>query len=253
VPIGEETGSASLSGAIDSLRACATIEELSALLGALARQLGFAYHALVHHADLARPPQRFIFLQNYPAAWVDTYAREGLHRIDPAQRVAGHRPGSFAWSDIPRLTPLTNKESRMMEHARAAGLGEGFTVPLHAPGQRAASCSFATETGRGLPLGAILAAELVAHVAFGVLFDLLHTERPALSPRLTARQEECVALMAQGKTDWEIGTILGLSEGVVSNYLKAARRRFGVASRTQLAVAAVSHGLVGLDEIAGRR
>ena len=56
-------------------------------------------------------------------------------------------------------------------------------------------------------------------------------------------------LMAQGKTDWEIGTILGLSEETVTKYLKSARVRFGVARRTQLAIAAVCHGYIGLDEI----
>lgn len=50
-------------------------------------------------------------------------------------------------------------------------------------------------------------------------------------------------------TDWEIGAILRLSEETVTAYLKAARRRLGVARRTQLAIAAVSYGLIAFDEI----
>ncbi len=232
-----------------SLRGAASVEELSAILGDISGELGFAYHALVHHGDLTRPPRRFLFVQNYPASWVETYARAGLHRLDPAQRLASRRPGSFAWHDLPILAGLSRYELRMMDGAREAGLGDGFTVPLHAPGERAASCSFATLPEQTLPEGALPAAELLAHLAFSVLFDLLHPGRLSLAPRLTPRQEECVTLMAQGKTDWEIGVILGLGEETVTGYLKAARMRLGVARRTQLAIAAVSYGLVGFDEI----
>jgi hypothetical protein len=45
-----------------------SIEDVGTLLGEIAAELGFTYHALVHHADLARPPDRFLFLQNYPLA-----------------------------------------------------------------------------------------------------------------------------------------------------------------------------------------
>jgi len=238
-----------ISALVASLRYAATIEELSALLSVIARKLGFRYHALVHHADLARPPRRFIFLQNYPSGWVETYARAGLHRLDPAQRLAARQPGSFIWRDLQDIVGLSVHELRMMEQARVAGLGDGLTVPLHAPGERTMSCSFAMASDEALPDDTLLVAELLAHAAFAALFDLLHPGCCAPEPRLTARQEECVTLMAQGKTDWEIGAILGLSEETVTTYLKAARRRFGVARRTQLAVAAVSYGLIGFDEV----
>lgn len=233
----------------ERLRMTPTVGELSVVLEGIARDLGFSFHALVHHADLTHPPPNFIFLQNYPSHWVRDYARAGLHRFDAAQRLAGARPASFAWAELGQVTPLSRDEIRVLEAARKAGLGEGFTVPLHALGERAASCSFACEAGEPLPKGALPAAEFVAHVAFTVLFDLLHPGRIATPVRLTPRQIDCVTLMAQGKSDWEIGTILRLTENTVTTYLQSARQRIGVARRTQLAVAAVSYGLIGFDEI----
>jgi LuxR family quorum-sensing system transcriptional regulator CciR len=229
-------------------RAATSVAELGALLGDTAQRLGFRYHALVQHADLASPPPRFLFLQNYPPDWVDTFARGGLHREDPAQRLAARRAGGFAWADLPRLMSISRTQKRLLERAQRAGLGEGYTVPLHAPGERAASCSFVMAPGNSMEPGVVLAAEILAHLAFGAAHDL----RPAPkrdTPHLSRRQEQCVALMAQGKTDWEIGVILGLSEETITQYLKAARARFGVSRRTQLAIAAVCHGLIGLDEV----
>jgi len=59
--------------------------------------------------------------------------------------------------------------------------------------------------------------------------------------------------MAQGKTDWEIGTILGLSEETVTKYLNAARSRYGVVRRTQLAIAALCDGTLGIEEVDPRQ
>lgn len=55
--------------------------------------------------------------------------------------------------------------------------------------------------------------------------------------------------MAQGKFDWEIGATPDLSEETVTKYLNAARARFGVARRAQLALAALSAGEIAYDEI----
>lgn len=231
------------------LRETVTIDEVTALLDEAARALGFRHYALVQHADLARPPRRLVFLQNYPAPWVEAFAQLGLHRHDPVQRLAGSRPGSFAWRDLPGLLTLTAPARRVLEAARQAGLGEGFTVPLHVPGQRSASCSFAALPGRALPENGLLAAELLAHLAFAAVFDILLAPGGQAPPRLSRREEECVALVAHGKTDWEIAAILGLSEETVTQYLKSARARFGVARRSQLAIAALYHGRIGLDEL----
>ena len=183
------------------MRDAVTLGELALLLDEAARSLGFAYHALVQHADLARPPHRLVFLQNYPPAWVERFARSGLHRHDPAQRLAAMRPGSFAWRDLPRLYGLSAEARRVMEGAERAGLGEGFTVPLHAPGHRSASCSFATLPGRPLPDHALLAAELLAHGVFSAAFDLLLTPRRRAVAQLAPRELECIELMDPGKTD----------------------------------------------------
>ena len=231
-----------------SAREVAVIGDLAGLLDETARGLGFRYHALVQHADLAHPPPHFLFLQNYPPDWVEAFARSSLHREDPAQRLAARRAGGFAWSDIPRLMCMSPLQQRLLDRAGHAGLGEGYTVPLHVPGERAASCSFVMAPGMPLAPSVLLAAELLAHLAFSAVHDLLAGPRRHV-PHLSRREEQCVALMAQGKTDWEIGVILGLAEETVTKYLKTARARFGVARRTQLAIAAVCHGTIGLDEV----
>jgi len=154
----------------------------------------------------------------------------------------------FAWSELGALLRLVPRQRRILEESRRHGIGEGFTVPIHLPGERAASCSFATRVGCALPARNLMAAQLVGQFGFEVS-RRIGRMRAAPVERLSPRQRECVLLMAQGKSDWEIGRILDLSEETVTKYLNAARTRFDVARRTQLAIMALHDGEIGFDEV----
>lgn len=64
---------------------------------------------------------------------------------------------------------------------------------------------------------------------------------------LTPRQIDCLRLIAAGKTEWEMGKILGLSPSTIHEYVEAARRRYGVKTRSQLVLAAARDGYVSLN------
>jgi two-component system, OmpR family, sensor kinase len=65
--------------------------------------------------------------------------------------------------------------------------------------------------------------------------------------RLTTRQREIAALVAEGRTNAEIAACLHLVEGTVANHLEQAMRRLELRSRAQLAVWAYRHGLYRPD------
>ncbi|MCW1430877.1 LuxR family transcriptional regulator [Novosphingobium sp. JCM 18896] len=232
-------------GEIDRAR---TIEEVSDLLEQFTQEAGFRYFALAHHTDPANLPNRFLLLENYPRTWVDEYTSSGHYRHDPVRRLAGLRPGTFVWSELPARLTLSRKEVDVLARAQAAGLGEGFTVSLYAHGDRQASCSFVCATGEPLPTIALPAAEMIARHAFTRLFDILHPTVLDV-PHLAPRQLQCVLLMAQGKTDAEIAIILGIAEETVTQYINDARSRFGVTRRSQLSAAVASYGLISAREV----
>lgn len=53
-------------------------------------------------------------------------------------------------------------------------------------------------------------------------------------PQLTPREKEVVSWLYLGKTNWEIGQILGIAEKTVKNNLSAIFDKLGVGNRTQL-------------------
>jgi LuxR family quorum-sensing system transcriptional regulator CciR len=62
---------------------------------------------------------------------------------------------------------------------------------------------------------------------------------------LTTREIECLEWIANGKSSWDIGQILGISPDTVNYHVKKALRKLDVSSRTTAVVRAINLGLIG--------
>lgn len=72
------------------------------------------------------------------------------------------------------------------------------------------------------------------------------------TPDLSQRQFDCLVLVARGKSDWDIAQILGISHQTVHQHVEEAKRRYGVASRTQLVVQALYSSQLAFADIIDR-
>ncbi|MDH2348801.1 helix-turn-helix transcriptional regulator [Bradyrhizobium sp. SSUT77] len=61
---------------------------------------------------------------------------------------------------------------------------------------------------------------------------------------LSAREKECLRWVEEGKSSWEIGVILKVSDNTVNFHLKNAMRKLGVTSRIQCVIKARRLGLI---------
>jgi LuxR family quorum-sensing system transcriptional regulator CciR len=194
-------------------------------------------------------------LENYPSSWVSTFLENELYSWDPIHVASYTTHAAFAWSDIGRMIPLNNRQKHVLKTAAIEGLGDGFTVPAHVPGQVSGSCSFAVRTGRTLPRHRLAMVQMVGTFAFQAAQSIALAERDAAPPSaktaLTPRQLDCILLVGRGKSDWEIAQILGIKEETVKSHIDAARERYGVARRVQLVVLAMRDGHITLSDLAG--
>lgn len=222
--------------------------DIASLLEIACHKLGIAYFALVHHAQTCARGEAALALVNYPASWREHYMAHHLFRIDPVLEACRYMPVGFSWSRLDQLVPLKPQQRAMLAACRRHGLGRGFTVPLHLPGERQASCSFVVERGAPFPAETMLAAQLLGQLAFEAARPLAERrgDRP---PSLSPRQREVVRLMATGLTDRGIAREMDLSEETVTKYANAAWRRYRLARRTQLVAAALHHGEIGFDDL----
>ena len=138
-----------------------------------------------------------------------------------------------------------------MKKGEEAGIGDGFTVPSNVPGEANGSCNFVVRKGRELPDDQLMMAQLVGSYAFQAARSIVthsRTKRRPAQTKLSPRQIDCISLIGRGKTDWEIGQILGISKETVKEYIDDARKRYHVTKRVQLVLRAVYDGHIPLLE-----
>jgi LuxR family quorum-sensing system transcriptional regulator CciR len=230
------------------------MESEEALAGALADvacDLGFRYFALTPHVDLRRTSAA-IRIHNYPDGWAHWFDEQALGLTDPVHRASNVTSVGFAWSKLPEMIALTRQDQRILELARKEGIGEGFTVPAHVPGEAHGSCSFACVTGEPLSEQNLSLLQLVGAFAFEAARRMRRNRLSQGPVQLTDRQREVVMWAARGKSDWEIAKVLGVSEATVGEHLRHAYERYGVGKRTQVAVHALFDGTIGFLDVLRR-
>jgi DNA-binding NarL/FixJ family response regulator len=67
---------------------------------------------------------------------------------------------------------------------------------------------------------------------------------PSEAITLTPQQKRVLGHLVNGKTNWEIGYILGISERTVGYHVEQIFKRLNVTKRAQAAVVALSKGLI---------
>ena len=68
--------------------------------------------------------------------------------------------------------------------------------------------------------------------------------------RLTARQRQVLMLVAEGRTNADIASRLGITPGTVNDILGAAYRNLGARDRANAVTLAIWHGAISLGELA---
>ena len=229
-----------------------TEQDLETAMVAVTRELGFQYFALSHHVDFAAAPDKAARLHNYPERWRDYYDRHGLGVSDPVHRASHVTSVGFCWSRIPAMIALTPADRAILALGQEQGIGNGFTVPAHVPGEARGSCSFASDAGRATPAHIFPIAQLAGNFAFEAarrLWSGRGYRTTVDAAQLTDRQRDCTLWVARGKGDWEIARILGVSEETVAQHVRQACGRYGVNKRTLLLVQTLFDGTLTLTDI----
>jgi len=202
-----------------------------------------AVWALGFHHFLLQGSLGQVWLADLPPDW----AAASGPSSDAVLVTAAQSYAPFLWSDISRLAPLTSSQTAFIASVHSAGIGAAVTVPVHRARDAdqggsysvfAGCCSFMMKTGMALPLSSLAAVHYIGALAFDAAENLRRAQSQGApsGPQLTPRQRDCVVLVAQGKSDWEIGQLLGISESTVHKHIEDAKRRFCVSTRIQLVV-----------------
>lgn len=230
---------------IDASRGVASDTELAALLGDFSREMAFDGFSLFRGSSDGSPS---IAVTDYPESWLERVITRRYHGDDPVYHAARRTSVGFRRDQIDEHLVLTGRQRSILAEAERAGLADWYAVPAHVSGEACGVATFYVRAGRDLPVARLPFAQLAGAFGFEAARRLRRVGVAAGPVRLTPRQVECLLLIARGKTDWEIGAILGLAEDTVGKYVEAARDRYGVSRRSQLVVRALYDGHFSLAE-----
>jgi DNA-binding CsgD family transcriptional regulator len=218
-----------LDGFLSRLPSLGSPDELAEAVAEIGRPLNLdTIMAGALHTGPGPIRTRFYF-GNWPAEWMARYTAEIL-AADPLLGEARRRFAPFTWSELQGEGGLAPEMVAAFETGRQAGWSDGFAVPIHGPAGYVALVSYA---GRDLSLTELDRALLraVAHAAHDRGRAILTASGEGQEAQLTARELQVMRWVAAGKSDWEIGRILGIADSTAHFHVERVKRKLEVGSR----------------------
>ncbi|HYD98605.1 MAG TPA: LuxR family transcriptional regulator [Alphaproteobacteria bacterium] len=237
-----------LAAFVDELRPLAADNNLNGIRAAIAgyaERLGFerfTYHVI----QPPHGPRVPFYISTYPEEWVARYVSEGYVKLDPVVGLASRSLVAFPWQDAWRDRG-NGRQRELRQESGDLGLRNGLTVPIHSPGGGLATLNFTASVGDKAFADIYRSSRhqlesLALHVHELVLQNFYPS--PDALPSLAPRERECLLWASEGKSNWEVGQILGLSEETVRTYIKSAAKKLGATNRLQTVVKAIAFGLI---------
>lgn len=184
---------------------------------------------------------------SYSSQWRNTYDSEKFHYVDPT---VGHCLSTnvpLVWApDIFCTTP----QKQLYEEACGYGIRSGITYPIHGANGEFGVVSFASDLSAGKKFmreasHSLAVLALIRDYAFESSLRFANAANAHKEAILvTPREMECLKWAMIGKSSWEISRILHCSESTINFHMTNIRRKFGVGTRRQAVVKAISLGLI---------
>lgn len=186
-----------------------------------------------------------IIANGWPAEWSQIYMAEDLAKNDPVERHCLRSIDPFDWSDAPYDQERDQAASDVMQRAADFGMKQGFCVPIHYGDGSGAAVSIAGEKP-DFGFGVRPAMRLMALYAHHRVYTLIRPRPPKRDRVLTQREREVLRWALEGKTDWEIGAILNITERTARAHMWNAAQKLHAANRTATVVQALRCGEISL-------
>lgn len=227
---------------------CAEVTDIHALIAefrALIRDMKLTSSACGAWSGLAQQRVNRFFFNDWPQDWFQLYEEKQFFPDDPFVAESRRSMTLFLLSELERRRPISPRSKEIFDAARAYGWRDVIGIPVHGPLGYQGLISLATQQPIMLSERDRACLDMISRaihhrcrieVGFGLSPDSM--------PKLTARELECMQWVAVGKTDWEIGQLLGISSATAHFHVEKAKKKLGLASRTEAVARLTLFGLL---------
>ncbi len=194
-------------------------------------------------ATLGPQTSRKLLNYGYSGEWVELYFRKSFQFQDPVLKAAAQTAAAFSWSSVYAQAAQPSREF--------LGLAEEYV------GSNGIACAV---RGRTRSSSTLISMTLPAHEraedyidALGYLAPHLHevfnrqgslNRHSLMAPDISSREVEVLHWAKEGKSTWDIASILSISERTVKFHFSNIFRKLDVLNRTQAIAKAIHFGVI---------
>ena len=210
------------------------------------QRLGFETVSAITIIDRGLGQSDFITIDNTPSDFSVTYGDPALQRRDPVMQHCKRNSVPIIWD---QGTYVGSGAPELWEEQASFGYHAGIAMALHLP--EGLHFQLGVDRDQALPTDP---GELQRLVADLQLFAV-HAQDSAVRllvpqvfqperPNLTPRELDALRWTLEGKTAWEAGVVLGISERTVVFHVTNAMRKLDCVNKQQAALKALRLGLI---------
>jgi LuxR family transcriptional regulator, quorum-sensing system regulator BjaR1 len=226
---------------VDAVERARSPADVMKLFNQSIAEAGFNAYVMVGLPDNVTTFPKRLMANGWPDEWADLYIKENLCDVDPVALHCMRTVDPFDWNTAPLDPARERKALSVMQRASDFRMKHGFCVPIHyGDGSGGAAVSIAGDQP-DLAKGVRSAMLLMSLYAHHRVRGLLTPPRPR-KPLLTAREREVLTWCAAGKSSWEIGRILNISQHTADAHFKSAVKKLKAPNRLAAVVLALRTG-----------
>jgi DNA-binding CsgD family transcriptional regulator len=189
----------------------------------------------------------FVMLGNTPQDYLAAAHDAEQSKRDPVLKRMKREGLPFVYD---QQTYIDDNAADLWEEQAVHGYRSGISMALHMPGGQ--HFLLGVDRDSELPADDMVLTRLMAdlqllamHAQSAAVRLLLDEAQRRLGlPQLTVREQEVLRWTAEGKSSWEVGTILGMSEHTVNFHLRNLMAKLDVTSKHLAVLRALSLGLL---------
>jgi LuxR family quorum-sensing transcriptional regulator LasR len=219
-------------------------ETLDQLVKEVAK-LGFSKLNFTLLRSMRKPYNNAYVFTNYSKEWLTRYESQCYWEIDPVFTHCLSKKSPLIWNAD---TFHTQAQRILYTEANRYGLHAGITLPFGTLGATGMLTCAVDAKSEIMPPNESIAKlsqlTLLRDIAFDSLYRFILPDTNSDTPKLSGREKECLQWHALGKTSWEIGNILNITEACVNFHFNNIRKKFNVTQRHQAVIKAIMLGLI---------
>lgn len=186
-----------------------------------------------------------------PTGWHEHYLEQQYEQIDPVLKAAYRIPSVHRWDSVINREILTKQQINFLEESAEAGFRDGISIPISGPKGRL--IFNVSVSGRTRDFDSERPFRCIHGVVQVLMLSLPEmTEAPQLQVKiLTRRERMAVEWAAVGKTYFEIGELMNISESTVKKHMQSAMVKLGVPNVVSLVSTALRLEEIQFDGFMG--